>query len=129
MPLGRYFVCAGILLLVMLFIADWYLPSASSQTFFREAQVDRSIIGIKSAYKWPEPIVIDTNLPTIVPSLPVLAKAPIINQPQDTFAQLKSPLPKASEYSVRAKRKVAAQIRPARIAAYRAIPESLPAGW
>jgi hypothetical protein len=94
-----------------------------------EAQVDRSIIGIKSAYKWPEPIVIDTNLPTIVPSLPVLAKAPIINQPQDTFAQLKSPLPKASEYSVRAKRKVAAQIRPARIAAYRAIPEALPAGW
>jgi len=105
------------------------LPSASSQTFFREAQVDRSIIGIKSAYKWPEPIVIDTNLPTIVPSLPVLAKAPIINQPQDTFAQLKSPLRKASKYSVRAKRKVAAQIRPARIAAYRAIPEALPAGW
>jgi hypothetical protein len=96
MPLGHYFVCAGILLLVMLFIADWYLPSASSQTFFREAQVDKSIIGIKSAFKWPEPIVIDTNLPTIVPSLPVLAKAPIINQPQDTFAQLKSPLPKAS---------------------------------
>ena len=129
MPLGRYFVFAGILLLVMLFIADWYLPSASSQTFFREAQVDRSIIGIKSAYKWPEPVIIDTNLPTIVPSLPVLTKAPIINQPQDTFAQLKSPLPKASEYSVRAKRKVAAQIRPARIAAYRAIPEALPAGW
>jgi len=92
MPLGRYFVFAGILLLVMLFIADWYLPSASSQTFFREAQVDRSIIGIKSAYKWPEPVIIDTNLPTIVPSLPVLTKAPIINQPQDTFAQLKSPL-------------------------------------
>jgi hypothetical protein len=129
MPLGRYFVFAGILLLVMLFIADWYLPSASSQAFFREAQVDRSIIGIKSAYKWPEPIVIDTSLPTIVPSLPILAKAPIINRPQDTFAQLKSPLPKASEYSVRAKRKVAAQIRPARIAAYRAIPEALPAGW
>ena len=79
MPLGRYFVFAGILLLVMLFIADWYLPSASSQTFFREAQVDRSIIGIKSAYKWPEPVIIDTNLPTIVPSLLVLTKAPIIN--------------------------------------------------
>jgi hypothetical protein len=128
MPLGRYFVFAGILLLVMLFIADWYLPSASSQTFFREAQVDRSIIGIKSAYKWPEPVIIDTNLPTIVPSLPVLT-IPIINQPQDTFAQLKSPLPKAAEYSVRAKRKAAAQIRPARIAAYRAIPEALPADW
>jgi hypothetical protein len=129
MPLGRYFVFAGSLLLVMLFIAEWYLSSASSQTFFREARVDESIIRIKSAHKWPEPIVIDTSLPTIVPPLRVLAKAPIINQPRDAFAQLKSPLPKASEYSVRARRKVAAQIRPARIAAYRAIPEAVPADW
>jgi hypothetical protein len=130
-PLGRYFVFSGNLLLVMLFIADWYLPSVSFQTFFREARVDRSIIRIKSAREWPEPIVIDTSLPTIVPPLPVLAKAPIINQPRDAFAQFKSPLPKAkaSEYSVRAKREVAAQVRPARIAAYRAIPEALPAGW
>jgi hypothetical protein len=113
----------------MLFIAEWYLSSASSQTFFREARVDESIIRIKSAHKWPEPIVIDTSLPTIVPPLRVLAKAPIINQPRDAFAQLKSPLPKASEYLVRAKRKVAAQIRPARIAAYRAISEVVPADW
>jgi hypothetical protein len=127
--LGRYFVFAGSLLLVMLFIAEWYLSSASSQTFFREARVDESIIRIKSAHKWPEPIVIDTSLPTIVPPLRVLAKAPIINQPRDAFAQLKSPLPKASEYLVRAKRKVAAQIRPARIAAYRAISEVVPADW
>jgi hypothetical protein len=113
----------------MLSVADWYLPSASSQPFFREARVDKSIIRITSAQKWPEPIVIDTSLPTIVPPLPVLAKAPVINQPRDALAQLKSPLPKASEYPVRAKRKVAAQTRPARIAAYRAIPEALPAGW
>jgi hypothetical protein len=97
-PLGRYFAFVGSLLLVMLFIADWYLPSASSQTFLREARVDKSMIRIKSAHKWPEPMVIDTNLPTIVPPLPVLAKAPIINQPRDALAQLKSPLPKASEY-------------------------------
>ena len=81
MPLGRYFVFAGILLLVMLFIADWYLPSAPSQTFSREARVDESTIRIKSARKWPEPIVIDTSLPTIVPPLlPVLAKTQVINQ-------------------------------------------------
>jgi hypothetical protein len=66
----------------MLSIADWYLPTASSQTFFREARVDKSIIRIKSAHKWPEPIVFDTSLLTIVPPpLPVLAKAPVINQP------------------------------------------------
>jgi hypothetical protein len=115
----------------MLFIADWYLPSASPQTFFREARVDKSIIRIKSAHKWPEPIVIDTSLPTIVPPLPVLAKAPAINQPREALAQLNSPLPKASEYPapVRVKRKVAKQARPTRMAAYRAPREAMPSGW
>jgi hypothetical protein len=99
----------------MLFIADWYLPSTSSQTFFREAQVDKSIIRIKSAHKWPEAIVFDTSLATIVPPpLPVLAEAPVINQPREALAQLNSPLPKASEYRapVRVKRKVAKPARP-----------------
>jgi hypothetical protein len=131
-PLGRYFAFAGSVLLGMLFFADWYWPSASSQTFFREARVDKSIIRIKSAHKWPEPIIIDTSQPTIVPPpLPVLAKAPVINQPREAFAQLNSPLPKASEYPVpvRAKRKVAKQARPTRTAAYRATPEALLPSW
>jgi hypothetical protein len=131
-PLVRYFAFVGSLLLGMLFIADWYWPSASSQTFFREPRVDRSIIRIKSVHKWPELIVIDTSLPTIVPPpLPVLAKAPVINQSREAFAQLNPPLPKASDYPrpVRAKRKVATQARPTRITAYRAAPEALPAGW
>jgi hypothetical protein len=129
-PLGRYFAFVGSLLLGMLFIADWYFPSASSQTFFREGRVDKSIIRIKSAHKWPEAIVFDTSLPTIVPP-PLLAKAPVINQPQEALAQLNSPLPKASEYRapVRVKRKVAKQARPTRMAAYRAPPEAMPAGW
>ena len=132
MPLGRYFAFVGNLLLGMLFIADWYLPSASSQTFFRETRVDKSIIRIKSAHKWPEAIVFDTSLPTIVPPpLPVLAKAPVINQPREALAQLNSPMTKATEYPgpVRAKRKVATQARPTRIAAYPATQEALPAGW
>jgi len=113
----------------MLFIADWYLPSTSSQTFFREARVDKSIIRIKSAHKWPEPVVFDTSLPTIVqPPLLVLAEAPVINQPRQALAQLISPLPRASEYRapVRVKRKVAEQARPTRMAAYRARQEAIP---
>jgi hypothetical protein len=130
-PLGRYFAFVGSLLLGMLFFADWYLPSAPSETFFREARVDKSIIRIKSAQKWPEPIVIDASLPTIVPPLPLLAKAPVINQPREALGQLNSPLTKALEYPgpVRAKRKVATQARPTRIAAYRATPQAPPAGW
>jgi hypothetical protein len=131
-PLGRYFFFVGSLLLGMLFIADWYLPSAFSQTFFREAQVDKSIIRIKSAHKWPEPIVFDTSLPTSVPPpLRVLAKAPVVNQPREALAQLNSPLPKASEYRVpvKVRRKIAKQARPTRIAGYRAPPTAMPAGW
>jgi hypothetical protein len=109
-PLARYFAFVGSVLLGMMFIANWYRPSVSSQTFFREARVDKSIIRITSSQKWPEPLVIDTSLPTIVPPPPpVLANAPITNQPRDALAQLQPPLPKASKYSVRAKRKVAAQ--------------------
>ena len=130
-PLGRYFAFVGSLLLGILFIADWYYPSASSQTLFRETRVDKSIIRIGSAHKWPERIVIDTSLPTIVPPLPVLAKAPAFNLPREALAQLNSPLLKASEYlePVRSKRKVAKPARPTRIVAYRATPEALPAGW
>jgi hypothetical protein len=129
-PLCRYFAFVGGLLLGMLFIADWYFPSASSQTF-REASFDRSIIRVKSAHKWPEPITIDTSLPTIVPPLPVLARATATNQPREAFAELTPPSPKASEYpgTIRAKHKVAARVRPKRIADYRAIPETLPSGW
>jgi hypothetical protein len=76
----------------MLFIADWYFPSASSHTFFREGRVDKSIIRIKSVHKWPEAIVFDASLPTNVsPPLPVLARAPVINQPREALAQLNSP--------------------------------------
>ena len=84
-PLGRYFFFVGSLLLALLFFADRYLPISSSQTFMREARVDKSIIRIKSAHRWPEKIVFDTTSPTIVPSVPalVLAEAPvIINQRQ-----------------------------------------------
>jgi hypothetical protein len=123
-PLGRYFAFVGSLLLGMLFIADWYFPSTSSDSFFREGRVDKSIIRITSAHKWPQPIVIDTSLPTIVPPLPVLAKAAVVNQPREALAQLTSPLPK-----VGAKRKVAAPTRLTRMAAHRATPDAQSAAW
>ena len=75
----------------MLFVADWYLPD-SPQAFVREAYVDKSIIRIKSAHKWPERIVIDASLPTTVPPpSAVLANTPVINQPREAFAQLDAP--------------------------------------
>jgi hypothetical protein len=131
-PLARYFFFVGSLLLAMLFLADWYVPTYSSPTFGREARIDKSIIRIKSAHKWPEQVVFDTSLPTIVPpSAPVLAQGPIIDKPREAFAQVNAPLPKVLEHPapVRATRKVARQVPATRIAAYRETPEALPAGW
>ncbi len=83
----------------MLFVADWYLPD-SPQAFVREAYVDKSIIRIKSAHKWPERIVIDASLPTTVPPpSAVLANTPVINQPREAFAQLDAPLATSLEKS------------------------------
>ena len=65
MPLGRYFCSMGSLLLALLFLADWYLPQLAVTP--ARADVDRTVIRLRSLHKWPERIVIDTNLPTIVP--------------------------------------------------------------
>jgi len=130
-PIGRYFIFVGGLLLAMLFIADWYLPNAS-QPFMPDPRVDKSIIRIISAHRWPEKIVFDTTSPTIVPSisLPVSAEAPVtMKQPREALAQLIAPprvLKKPSPSRI--KSKVAKGNLSTRMAAYPAS-EALPAGW
>jgi hypothetical protein len=130
----------------MLFVAEWYLPD-SPQSFVREAYVNKSIIRIKSAHKWPERVVIDTSLPTIVPpSSAVLASTPLINPPREAFAQVDAPSQQVSRNPSPAssKPKVAKKVTNTRMAAYRESPqgsapevtprevssrEVLPAGW
>jgi hypothetical protein len=140
-PLGRYFFFVGSLLLAMLLVAEWYLPD-SPQSFVREAYANKSIIRIKSAHKWPERVVIDTSLPTIVPpSSAVLASAPLINPPREAFAQVDAASQPVSINTSPAssKPKAAKKATNTRVAAYREHPqdsmpevsrrEVLPAGW
>jgi len=140
-PLGRYFFFVGSLLLAMIFVADWYFLPDSPQTF-REAQVDKSIIRINSAHRWPERIVIDTSLPTIVPPpSQVVANTPVFNQPREAFAQLDAPSQQVSRNPSppSSKPRVAKKATHTRLAAYREPPqdsmpevsprEVLPAGW
>jgi hypothetical protein len=125
----------------MLFVAEWYLPD-SPQSFVREAYVDKSIIRIKSAHKWPERVVIDASLPTIVPpSSLVLANTPLINPPREAFAQVDAPSQQVSKTPSpsSSKPKVVKKATHTRVAAYRdpsqtsmpevAAREVLPAGW
>jgi hypothetical protein len=130
-PVARYFLLVGSVLLAMLFIADWSLPNAP-QSFMRDARVDKSIIRIKSAHRWPEKVVYDTSLPTIVPpASPASAELPALRQPRDSIAQLIAPLPPIAKYPSQAKTKRMAvrKVPPTRMAAYPAMSEPLPAGW
>jgi len=87
MPLGRYFVFIGSLLLVLLFLADCYVPEPAATP--ARADVDRTVIRLHSLHKLPERIVIDTSLPTIVPPAATIAAAvspPKARSPRDAFA-------------------------------------------
>jgi hypothetical protein len=63
-PIARYFIFVGGTLAALLLIADW-CPPAPPATFSHQLVIDRLIILIKSALKWPEKIVLDTSRPII----------------------------------------------------------------
>jgi hypothetical protein len=90
MPLGRYFVFTGSMLLALLFLADWYMPHTAAPT--ARAEFDRSIIRLRSQHKGPERIAIDTSLPTIVPPPVDIVEPPPVKAtvtaraPSDAFA-------------------------------------------
>jgi hypothetical protein len=65
MPLARYFLYVGGVLLTLVFILDACL---SKLPIMKRAHVNSPIIRIHSEWKWPERIVFDTTLPTTVPA-------------------------------------------------------------
>jgi len=65
MPLARYFLYVGGVLLTLVFILDACLTKFP---VMESAHVNSPIIRIRSDRKWPERIVFDTTLPTIVPA-------------------------------------------------------------
>ena len=130
MPIKRYFVGMGGLLLALLFIADWYFPKNASAGLPGSPKPG---IRIASDHKWPERIDIDTSLPTIVPPPTVLVAAPpAARDPREAFAKVTSRLPEPQNdlKAVRTMRpRTAARARSSRIASYRpGLPtEALPA--
>lgn len=79
MPVARYFFFVGGLLLGLLFLADWYFPKLIAPP--ATAEVDKSIIRLHSAHKWPEATVFDTSLPTIVPPAAAAVAAEMLAPP------------------------------------------------
>jgi hypothetical protein len=122
MPLGRYFGCAGSLLLALLFVADWYIPKLSAEP--DRADVDRSIIRIHTMHRWPEAIVFDTSLPTIVPPPVMTADVAAKTTPRDALALLpQAPAPAAAHTPVAETKPVAMKrrSRTARVATRRVV--------
>ena len=64
MPIARYIAWVGASLLGLLFIANWFFPQSLAEP---AGDDNRPVIRIASLQQPPERIVIDTNLPTIVP--------------------------------------------------------------
>jgi hypothetical protein len=71
MPLARYFLYVGGVLLTLVFILDACLTGLPVS---ESAHVNSPIIRIHSDRKWPERIVFDTTLPTIVAAQAAIAK-------------------------------------------------------
>lgn len=65
MPLARYFLYVGGVLLALLLISNAVLPNLP---VVDETDASLPVIRIHSDRKWPERVVFDTNLPTITPA-------------------------------------------------------------
>lgn len=121
MPVARYFLYVGGVLLALLFFFDATQPKLPVVERTNVATTDTSpVLRIQSDRKWPEKVVYDTSLPTIVPTPVVQAAVAVpVAQPaaetsaksrvRKSFAQFVDPATRKPEPQVqpKPKRKVA----------------------
>src|SRR3984893_19032498 len=73
MPIARYFLFVGGVLLALLFISDAVLPQLPVAD---RANADLPVIRIHSDRKWPERVVFDTTIPNLAPVQTAKADVP-----------------------------------------------------
>ena len=125
MPVARYFLFVGGVLLALLLAIDALVPQQAVVASQAAPSVDKTVVRIRSDQKLPERVVYDTSLPTIVPPptvtaqavappVPAVASADATAQARvrETFAQFVPAEAKKPEPQVQRKRKVA-KSRPA----------------
>jgi hypothetical protein len=111
MPLAQYFSVVGGVLLAALFILDAWFPKPPA---VEKAQANLPIIRIHSDRKWPERVVYDTSLPTIVPasiaSASATARAPetiaavsASTRVREAFAMFQTPTAQLRETNTKAR--------------------------
>ena len=82
MPLARYFLYVGGVLLTLVFILDACLTSQLPA--IERSHANSPVIRIHSDRKWPERIVFDTALPTSFPRLQSKNISPPVLRPSPT---------------------------------------------
>jgi hypothetical protein len=116
MPVARYFLYVGGVLLALLLAVNFLVPQDAVVATHGAPGVDKSMVRIASTQKLPERVVYDTNLPTIVPPAAVNvaaatpapgAEAPAQSRVRETFAQYVPGESKKLEPQAPKKRKVA----------------------
>jgi hypothetical protein len=121
MPVARYFLFVGGVLLALLLAFDAYAPGRLVADR-AETAADLPAVRFHSDRGWPVAVVFDTSLPTITPAaVPVLTAtadaaipAPTViadvsagSRVRDAFAQFAPVYPKRPESKPQAKRKIA----------------------
>ena len=129
MPVARYFLFVGAMLLALLLAIDALVPQQAVVASQADPSVNRTVVRIRSDQKPPERVVYDTSLPTIVPppTMTAQAVAPAVRavapaapsadataqaRVRETFAEFVPAEVKKPEPQVQRKRKVA-KSRPA----------------
>ena len=117
MPVVRYFLFVGGVLLALLLALDAFAPQQVAVASNTAPGVDKTVVRIRSDQKLPERVVYDMSLPTIVPPAATVqaAAAPVVPNAEataqarvrDTFAQFVPAESKKLEPQVQRKRKVA----------------------
>src|SRR3954471_18661641 len=97
MPVARYFLFVGGVLLALLFALDAFAPQQVAVASSSAGSIDKTVVRIRSDQKPPERVGYDTSLPTIVPpaantQIAAFAPAPVADpstqsRVRDTFAQ------------------------------------------
>ena len=93
MPVARYFLFVGGVLLALLLAVDALFPQQTAVASQVAPSFDRTVVRIRSDQKPPERVVFDTSVPTIVPpavtaqSVPAAPPPAVAQGPVDATAQ------------------------------------------
>jgi hypothetical protein len=117
MPIARYFLFVGGVLLALLLAIDALVPQQAVVASQAAPSIDKTVVRIRSDQKLPERVVYDMTLPTIVPppptaqvvapAVPAVADIPVQASVRETFAQFVPEAKKPEPQVQQRKRKVA----------------------